>query len=66
MAIAEELYSFHNAELAVSHSPLLGLLSRQLKNCIGWPEAKPSCFMTCMSLRLATFCHFNGLELGGN
>jgi hypothetical protein len=54
MAIAEVSYFFHDAETAASHSPLCGLLSRQPKNCIGWPEADPSCFVTCMSLHLAT------------
>jgi hypothetical protein len=44
---------FNDAETAVSHSPLLGLLS-QPKNGIGWLEADLSCFMTCMNLRLAT------------
>jgi hypothetical protein len=54
MAIVGLSYFFHDAETAVSHSPLLGLLSQQPKNCIGLPEADPSCFVTCMSLRLAT------------
>jgi hypothetical protein len=46
---------FNDAETAVSHSALLGLLSQQPKHWIRWPEADPSCFVTCMSLRLATF-----------
>jgi hypothetical protein len=46
--------------------PLLGLLSQQRKNCIGWLEANPSCFVTCMSLHLATFCCFNSLGHGGS
>jgi hypothetical protein len=41
-------------QTAASHSPPRRLLSQQLKNCIGWPEADPSHFMACMSLRLAT------------
>jgi hypothetical protein len=65
-AVAEVSYFFHDAETAVGHSPLLGFLSQQPKNCIGWPEADPSCFMACMSLRLAKFCRFNSLGLGGN
>jgi hypothetical protein len=54
MATMEVLYFFNDAETAASHSPLGGLLSRQPKNCIGWPEADPSRFVTCMSLCLAT------------
>jgi hypothetical protein len=64
-AIAGVLYFFHDAQTEVCHSPLLGLLSRQPKNCIGWLDADPSCFVTCMSLRLAKFCRFNSLGLGG-
>jgi hypothetical protein len=40
------------AETAVGQSPLLSL-SQQPKNCIGGPEADPSCSVTCISLRLA-------------
>jgi hypothetical protein len=46
------LYFFRNAETAVSQSPLLSI-SRQPKNCIGQPEAEPSCSVTCICLRLA-------------
>jgi hypothetical protein len=53
MASAGVSSFFQDAETAVSHSPPLGLCHGNQKNCIGWLEADPSCYVTCVSLHLA-------------